>query len=129
MVPGAGVGAQEPFIGEEDDDTSGMEMVLDGPDGWELSADRFEETEDRMAVYEAAVELVDRLRGLVVAKLGGGPRLEMGPVMELMPDGSRRPRVFARAEIATARVPTPWALSPTPMARYRSLLISPRGSP
>jgi hypothetical protein len=104
MVPGAGVGAQEPFIGEEDDDTSGMEMVLDGPDGWELSADRFEETEDRMAVYEAVVELVDRLRGLVVAKLGGGPRLEMGPVMELMPDGSRRPHVFARAEIATARV-------------------------
>jgi hypothetical protein len=74
-----------------------------GPDGWELSAYRFEETEDRMAVYEAAVELVDRLRGLMVAKLASDPWLEMGPVMELLPDGSRRPHVFARAEMATAR--------------------------
>ena len=29
LVPGRGVGAQEPFIGEEDDDPGGMEMVLD----------------------------------------------------------------------------------------------------
>ena len=29
LVPGTGVGAQEPFIGEEDDDPRGMEMVLD----------------------------------------------------------------------------------------------------
>ncbi len=78
--------------------------VARGPDGWELSADRFEETEDRIVVQESAVELVDRLRGLMVAKLASDPRLEIGPVMELLPDGSRRPHVFARAEIATARV-------------------------
>jgi hypothetical protein len=78
--------------------------VARGPNGWELTADRFEETGDRMAVYEAAVELVDRLRGLVVAKLGSDPRLDMGPVMELLPDGSRRPHAFARAGLATARV-------------------------
>jgi hypothetical protein len=78
--------------------------VARGPDGWELTADRFEETGDRMVVYETAVELVDRLRGLVVAKLGSDPRLDMGPVMELLPDGSRRPHVFARADVATARV-------------------------
>ena len=78
--------------------------VARGPDGWELTADRFEEMADRMAVNEAAVELVDRLRGLVVAKLGSDPRLDMGSVMELLPDGSRRPHVFARAGLATTRV-------------------------
>ena len=83
--------------------TGGIRIAR-GPDDWELTADRFEETGDRMVVYEAAVELVDRLRGLMVAKLVSDPRLEMGPVIELLPDGSRRPHVFARAEMATARV-------------------------
>lgn len=77
--------------------------VARGPDGWELTADRFEET-DRMAVYEAAVELVDRLRGLIVVKLGSDARLDMGPVMESLPGGSRRPHVIAKAGLATARV-------------------------
>jgi hypothetical protein len=66
------------------------------PDGWELTAERFQQLPDAESVRAAATEMLVVLNGLATARLGDAEPMTIGNVCMRRPDGSKL--VFADSE-------------------------------
>lgn len=80
----------------------GSVRVVRGPGGWELTASRLDVAPESDR-YQVASELMQSVLGLTRVKLGTRSRsLEFGDLVEVRPDGSRKPHHYAHAGLATA---------------------------
>jgi hypothetical protein len=65
------------------------------PDGWELTAERFQRLSDAESVLAAATEMLVVLNGLATARLGDAEPMTIGNVFMRRADGSKQVFAFA----------------------------------